>query len=239
MTFQVAFLVGGFGTRLGALTKTTPKPLLPVRGRPFLDYLIDRASYQGAGEVLLIAGYLGEQIQARYQGQSRNQTRISVVVEREPCGTAGALRFAAAALHADFVLANGDTYFDVPLDGLMRPCARLVRMAVRHVDDAARYGAINLEPDRTITGFSERGAGGPGLVNGGIYRMDRRVIARIPPSGTCSLERDVFPGLAAEGLIEGEVFAGVFIDIGVPEDLARAQALIPADAASPAKGRGS
>jgi D-glycero-D-manno-heptose 1,7-bisphosphate phosphatase len=227
MGFQAVFLVGGLGTRLGALTERTPKPLLPVRGRPFLDHLIERAVGQGADEILLIAGYLGEQIQARYDGARQGNTRLAVIVEAEPTGTGGALRVAASALRPHFMLANGDTYFAVPLGELMRPCDKLVRLALRRVDDAGRYGAITLGPDGTVTAFAERRAGGAGLINGGIYRVDRQVLARIAPAGPCSLERHVFPKLAAEGLIEGQVLDGAFIDIGVPEDLARAEVVVP------------
>jgi len=234
MSFQVAFLVGGLGTRLGALTRDTPKPLLAVRGRPFLDHLIDFACRHGAGEILLIAGYLGEQIRARYDGAARGATRLAVVVESTPAGTGGALRVAAPALRPEFVLANGDTYFDVPLGTLMRPMlvpGRLARMALRRVDDVGRYGAVSLAPDGQVTGFAEKTGGGPGLANGGIYRLDRRVLDRIPPMGSCSLEHDVFPGLAAEGALEAEVFDGPFIDIGVPADLARAEHVIPGESA--------
>ncbi|HTZ36689.1 MAG TPA: sugar phosphate nucleotidyltransferase [Stellaceae bacterium] len=227
MSFQVAFLVGGLGSRLGTLTATTPKPLLPVRGRPFLDHLIDFACRHGAGEILLIAGYLGEQIRARYDGTARGDTRLAVVVEATPAGTGSALRVAAPALRPEFVLANGDTYFDVKLAELIRPASRLARMALRRVDDVARYGAVALGPDGAVTGFGEKTGGGPGLANGGLYRLDRRVLSRIPPMGACSLEHEVFPGLAAEGELEGQVFDGAFIDIGVPEDLARAERVMP------------
>jgi D-glycero-D-manno-heptose 1,7-bisphosphate phosphatase len=234
MSFQVAFLVGGLGTRLGALTRDTPKPLLAVRGRPFLDHLIDFACRQGADEILLIAGHLGEQIHTRYDGTVRGATRLAVVVESTLAGTGGALRVAAPALRPAFVLANGDTYFDVPLAALMRPLSvpgRLARMALRRVDDVGRYGAVSLAPDGRVTGFAEKTGGGPGLANGGLYRLDRRVLARIPPTGACSLERDVFPGLAADGALEGEVFDGAFIDIGIPADLACAEHVIPAESA--------
>ncbi len=226
MRFQAVFLVGGLGTRLGTLAADTPKPLLPVRGRPFLDHLIECAVQAGADEILLIAGHLGDQVRTRYHGVAWGGARLSVVIEPVPAGTGGALRFAAASLREDFLLANGDTWFDVPLATLMRPCDGLVRMALRRLDDAGRYGAVALAADGRVTGFVEKGAAGPGVVNGGLYRMDRRVVARIPASGPSSLERDVFPALAAEGAIEGETFDGAFIDIGVPDDLARAEQVI-------------
>jgi D-glycero-D-manno-heptose 1,7-bisphosphate phosphatase len=108
----------------------------------------------------------------------------------------------------------------------MRPCPKPARLALRRVADAGRYGTVAVAPDGTVTGFVEKGAAGPGVVNGGIYRLDKAVLGRIPPHGACSLERDVFPGLAADGLIEGQAFDAAFLDIGVPEDLARAETVI-------------
>ncbi len=229
MAFQAVFLVGGRGTRLGDLTKTTPKPLLTVAGRPFLDHLLDRAARAGADEILLVAGYLGSTVQARYHGTSWAGVPIRVLIEANPAGTAGALRIAAPHLADAFLLANGDSLFELPLRAFMtEPSAGapLARLALRRVPDVGRYGTVELSADGRITAFVEKSGAGPGLVNGGVYRIDRRLVGRIPPSGSCSLERDVFPRLVTERLIEGGVFDGFFIDIGVPDDLARADTLL-------------
>jgi D-glycero-D-manno-heptose 1,7-bisphosphate phosphatase len=230
MTFQAVFLVGGLGTRLGRLVDETPKPLLPVGGRPFLDHLIDRACRAGAAEIVLVAAHLGARVRDRYHAARPGGVPVRVLTEPAPAGTAGALRFAAPQLADTFMLANGDSLFDLPLAAFMAeptPPPVLARLALRRVADIGRYGAVSLSDGGVITAFAEKGASGPGLANGGVYRIDKRLVARIPRDGACSLERDVFPDLVAERRIEGRVFDGFFIDIGIPEDLARADALLP------------
>src|SRR5882757_4325658 len=109
-------LVEGLGTRLGARTKTTPKPMLDVGGRPFLDTLIDEiARYDAFDEILLLAGHKAEVVQARYSGTTRGRSRIIVALEPEPLGTAGALVHAAGLLQPRFLLLNGDSFFDFNL----------------------------------------------------------------------------------------------------------------------------
>ncbi|MBY0429770.1 MAG: NTP transferase domain-containing protein [Rhodospirillales bacterium] len=223
---QCVFLVGGRGTRLGALTDNTPKPLMPVGGRPFLDWPILWAARQGITEIVLLAGYLADQIAGLYDGRIVEGARLRCLTEPEPLGTGGALRFAAPFLAPRFFLANGDTLFDIPLDRLAAAGAGFEAcLALRRLEDTGRSGVVRLEGDR-IAAFAERGDGRPGLVNGGVYVLDRRIAEDI--ATPCSLERDVFPSLAARGAMGSRIFEGYFIDIGIPRDLARAQTGIPA-----------
>ncbi|CAA7618409.1 nucleotidyltransferase family protein [Magnetospirillum sp. UT-4] len=226
---QAVFLVGGRGTRLGALTDAVPKPLLEVGGRPFLDILIERAAARGAREVLLLCGYLADQFRDRYHGRVIGGARVACVAEPAPLGTGGALVAARDHLHPSFVLANGDSLFDCDAGALAELPAGpgcLGRIALRPLADTGRSGVVELEGTR-ITRFAQRGeAGRPGLINGGVYVLERRIVERVGAL-PCSLEADIFPALAAEGCLHGMVFDGFFIDIGVPEDLARAQTLVP------------
>ena len=132
MLRQAVILVGGLGTRLGERTKTTPKPMLPVGGRPFLDTLIDEiARYDAFDEILLLAGHKAESIQARYDGTVRGRARLAVSLEQAPLGTAGALVHAAGLLQERFLLLNGDSFFDFNiLDLAARANAGLVHMAL-------------------------------------------------------------------------------------------------------------
>lgn len=224
---QGIFLVGGRGTRLGTLTDHMPKPLMPVGGRPFLDWPILWAARQGVSEIVLLAGYLADRIAALYDGRIVAGARLRCLAEPEPQGTGGALRFAASVLAPRFFLANGDTLFDVPLARLAAAgTGRSACLALRRLEDTGRSGVVRLEADGRIAAFAERGDGRPGLVNGGVYVLGREIVEAIP--GPCSLERDVFPGLAAAGMMGGEVCDGYFVDIGVPQDLARARSEIPA-----------
>jgi D,D-heptose 1,7-bisphosphate phosphatase len=219
---QVVILVGGLGTRLGERTKTTPKPMLPVGGRPFLDTLIDEiARYDAFDEILLLAGHKAESILARYDGTVWGRARLAVSLEQAPLGTAGALVHAAGRLQERFLLLNGDSFFDFNiLDLATRAKSSLVHMALRADVVGDRFGRVVLDGDR-VRSFIAPGQGATGPVNAGVYIVDRGILARVG-SLPASLEQDVFPALAADGAMTGTSYRGYFIDIGIPEDFARA-----------------
>jgi D-glycero-D-manno-heptose 1,7-bisphosphate phosphatase len=228
MIRQAALLCGGLGTRLGALTRSTPKPLLPVGDAPFLDVLLFELARQGIRRVLLLAGFAGEQVRdyARTTPLAdRFGLDIDVVVEAEPAGTGGAVWQARDRLDPEFLLLNGDSWFDVNIVTLacaLREDPRAIgALALRSLADAGRYGTVAVNDGR-ITQFAERpDRPGPGVVSGGVYAMRRDLLDHLRP--VCSLERDVMAKLAAEGRLLGRTFDGYFIDIGVPLDFARAQ----------------
>ena len=219
---QAVILVGGLGTRLGERTRDAPKPMLPVGGRPFLDILIDEIARYGVfEEILLLAGHKAESIQARYAGTVRGRSRLVVSLEQAPLGTGGALVHAANLLQDRFLLLNGDSFFDFNiLDLVSRANSSLVHMALRADVLGDRYGRVILENDR-VRSFIAPNQGANGPVNAGVYVIDRSIIAgieRVP----ASLEQDIFPALAAGGAVNGTVYRGYFIDIGIPDDFARA-----------------
>jgi D-glycero-D-manno-heptose 1,7-bisphosphate phosphatase len=199
-----------------------PKPMLDIGGRPFLDVLIDEiARYDAFDEILLLAGHKAEIVQARYGGTTRGRSHIAVALEREPLGTAGALVHAAGLLQERFLLLNGDSFFDFNLlDLVSRAGGGSAHMALRADVVGDRYGRVELANDR-VRAFIAPGQGATGPVNAGVYVIDRSVIAeigRVP----ASLEQDVFPVLAARGALGGTSYRGYFIDIGIPDDFARA-----------------
>ena len=222
MLRQAVILVGGLGTRLGERTKTTPKPMLPVGGRPFLDTLIDEiARYDAFDEILLLAGHKAESILARYDGTVRGRARLAVSLEQAPLGTAGALVHAAGQLQERFLLLNGDSFFDFNiLDLAARAKSSLVHMALRADVVGDRFGRVVVDGDR-VRSFIAPGQGATGPVNAGVYVVDRGILARVGGL-PASLEQDVFPALAADGAMTGTSYRGYFIDIGIPEDFARA-----------------
>ncbi len=238
---QCAVLVGGLGTRLGPVTARTPKPLLTVGDRPFLAWVLREVARYGITDVLLLTGHLSEVLQAGLQDLRDWLPRtVTLTVSEEPvrAGTGGALHHAREHLHDNFLLLNGDSLFDCDLAPLLTPEPGVMgRLMLRRLADASRYGVVETEGDR-VTAFRERPAPGAnrdgfaGLINGGIYRLDRRVVDRTAP--VCSLERDVLPGLARDGLLRGTESAGWFIDIGIPPDLERAQTELPRRLARPA-----
>jgi D,D-heptose 1,7-bisphosphate phosphatase len=225
---QAVILIGGLGTRLGALTKETPKPMLNVGDRPFLDYMIENCVRFGFRRILLLAGYRSEIVE-RYVSETNGRwpADVNVVIEPAPRGTAGALSFAAEHLEETFLLLNGDSFFDTNWLDLMLAigtCNPAVVMALRRVEDGSRYGVAKLQGERVV-GFSERGDRAPGLINGGIYLMHRRILNSLPQEG--SLESEVLPKLSAQGEVCGRVQEGFFVDIGIPEALAHAQLEMP------------
>lgn len=229
---QAAILVGGLGTRLGAITRDKPKPMVDVGGQPFLFWLLREISRYGVEEVVLLTGHLSARVHAGVAAMAERLPRpLKLAFSDEPirAGTGGALHFARDLLDDRFLLCNGDSWFDTNLAAVLAAHAAdgpdvVGRMVVRDVADAQRYGVVSLEHDR-VTGFAERGGPAGGAINTGIYLFDRRVLDHVRPD--CSLERDVLPPMAALGLVRASRGAGHFIDIGIPDDLARAQDEIP------------
>jgi D-glycero-D-manno-heptose 1,7-bisphosphate phosphatase len=231
---QVVCLVGGLGTRLGPLTQHTPKPLLEVGGRPFLDYLIDEANRFGLERLLLLAGHNAGEVVRHYAGKVFGGLSIDVVVETAPLGTAGALANAAHALDPVFFLANGDSFFGFNWLALVPALERddwTMHLALASGVAGGRYGRVETQGDR-IARFLPKGESEL-PINAGVYLVRRRLLERIRvvPS---SLENDILPPLASEGELLGLVADGTFIDIGVPDDFARSQQVMPAFTRRPA-----
>lgn len=230
---QCVILVGGQGARLGEAVQHTPKPMLDIGGEPFLTHLIREIERFGFSRFLLLAGYRKEVIEEYFtrldilmpQGIS-----VTIMPEPEPLGTGGALLAAAPGLDDGFLLCNGDSLCLCNLLPLMKPfhsSGTLARLALMPIEHNERYGEVLVEGG-FISGFRERSSGNkPGLMNAGIYFM-RKSILEAFPIGKSSLEKDVFPALAAKRLLEFHVVEpNFFIDIGIPEDLRRAALEIP------------
>lgn len=230
---QCAILAGGLGNRLGALTATTPKPVLPVGGRPFLAWLIRELSRYGIEEVLLLSGHSSDRVQDEvrtFNALLPRPVAIEFSGEAASAGTGGALLQAAAHLDARFLLCNGESLLAGNLAPVLAAAARdpdevLARLVVRHSADASLCGVVECDGE-IVTHYHEPRPPGTsdGLTNAGIYVVDRRILAELQP--ICSLERDVLPRLAAKGRLRASRSEGGFIDIGSPADDARTQTLL-------------
>lgn len=228
---QAVILCGGLGTRLGALTQDTPKPLLPVAGRPFLDVLLFELGRHGISDVLLLAAYRSQQIAAYIEQNpiaQRFGMKLRLSIEPDRAGTAGAIWHAADSLQENFFLLNGDSWLDFNLlsiaSGEMPGDCDGV-LTLRHLADASNAGTVEMDGN-LIRKFHERPPQpGPGLCNAGVYWLSRRILEVLPQTG--SLERDVLPRLAERGKLRGAIREGYFIDIGIPETYDRAQTEIP------------
>ena len=229
---QCAILAGGLATRLGIIAAEVPKPVLEVAGRPFLFWLMRELLRFGVDDFVILTGHLPLAVEdAVRTAADALPKRVTVRFSEEPdrAGTGGALFHAAPLLDDRFLLCNGDSLFDCNIASLLSAFAQdgpdvLARMIVREVPDASRYGTVALDGDR-VTTFAERPdtaqSGAPGLINAGIYALDRKVLSRL--SADCSLERDLLAPLAAAGALRATRQHGWFVDIGIPEDLAHAR----------------
>lgn len=227
---QALILAGGKGTRLGEITQNIPKPMLPIAGRPFLDYLLEMIERHGYQDIILLGGYLGEILEAAYDGRRIGEASIRVMGEKAPLGTAGALTVAHEKLDPRFLMMNGDAFFDINLRALeqaSRQSGAMATLALRSVDDAARYGRV-IEEEGRIVAFMEKDPSrrGPGVINGGIYVLKREILDLVHEL-PCSLEQDVFPALVKRGDISGKEFDGYFLDIGLPETLEQGRRELP------------
>lgn len=226
---KAVLLVGGMGTRLRSVAPTVPKPLALVGKRPFLELLVQQLRYQGFRHLIMCTGYMAHQIESELGNGHAWDVTIEYSKEPHPLGTAGAVKFAEPLLReaSDFLVMNGDSFMEMDFQQLVRfhrESRGIASMAVVRMKNEMRYGTVLVTAEGRVSGFTEKGNSDPhGFVNAGIYVFNRRILEHIP-EGPSSLERDIFPKILNQGLYASEQH-GVFIDIGTPEDYARAQAL--------------
>jgi D-glycero-D-manno-heptose 1,7-bisphosphate phosphatase len=209
------------------LTEATPKPLLDVGGRPFLDYLIHEARRFGFERMLLLAGHNAGEIVRHYSGTKMGGLSIQIIVEAAPAGTAGALVNAAAELDPTFFLINGDSFFDfnwLSLTPSLDHDDWTIHAALACDIPGRRYGRVETAGNR-ISRFLPKGVSDL-PINAGIYLVRRHLLNRIQ-TDPCSLEDDILPALANDGELLGYPAQGAFIDIGVPHDFDRGQQAMP------------
>jgi D-glycero-alpha-D-manno-heptose 1-phosphate guanylyltransferase len=228
---EVIVLAGGEGRRLRAVVRDLPKPMADIAERPFLWWLLTQLNQQGVGRVILSVGYKAEAIQD-YFGDAFNGTEIKYSVETEPLGTGGAIKLALEyVIQPHVIVMNGDTYADFELRGLLaarESSGADLAMAVTHLNDISRYGAV-LTDEKTnrVVGFEEKKGAAAGHINAGTYCLRRDLFLRYPVPDKFSFERDFLQKHLAElNLVAFREVKG-FIDIGVPEDYALAQTVIP------------
>jgi D-glycero-alpha-D-manno-heptose 1-phosphate guanylyltransferase len=204
--------------------------MAPVAGRPFLAWLLDRLVEAGFDRAVLAVGYRFEAIRDHF-GDAYRGMALAYSVESEPLGTGGAIRLAADHVTAFpvFIL-NGDTYLQLDYTAMFaahRQASAQLSMAVCRVPDVGRYGALALQGDR-VTGFLEKGGSGAGDINAGVYLLSAEVVRQIPANAVFSFEQQLLVPRVGELRPLAFPTAGRFIDIGIPEDFARAQQLFAA-----------
>ncbi len=218
-------LAGGLGMRLRLALGDGPKVLAPVRGRPFIHYLLEQLARAGLQRVVMLTGYRADQVE-KTLGPSQAGLRLSYACEPRPLGTAGALRAALPHITTpQALLLNGDSYCGVDLAALAKfHCCRRsdASLALARVDDAGRFGRVRTTSHGRITGFVEKQSGGPGWINAGVYLLQRLLIEALPARAPLSLERDVLPEWLPARRVFGFACSQRFLDIGTPDSYAAA-----------------
>ena len=227
MLEEAIVLAGGLGTRLQNVVSDRPKPMALVNDRPFLEYILEFLEAFNIKNVILSVGYKKEYIKS-YFGNSYKSLNLYYSEEDEPLGTGGAIKKALKlAKTKNIIILNGDTYFDINLKSFYDfhvEKQSLLTMALKYMKDFDRYGTVNMGEDGKITGFEEKGAKNIGLINGGIYLINKDLekdLNNFPDK--FSFERDFLEKLVGKKSFYGVPFDGYFIDIGVPEDYEKAK----------------
>lgn len=230
---DVVVLAGGLGTRLRGILQETPKILAPVGGKPFLEHLLERLRGQSARRVILCLGHGAAAVLAFLEHRDCSSLSLETLIEPHPLGTGGAVAFALPHFRSDPVLVmNGDTIVDADLNAFATSHAESgapVSILCAWVDDAARYGRIEMNGAQRVVRFAEKDSTTPGAawINGGVYLFNRPALDALAKLSYGSLERDVLEKMPA-GLIHAYRAEGRFLDIGTPETLAiAAEVLIP------------
>ena len=220
-------LAGGLGTRLRSVVPDRPKVLAAVRGRPFLEHLLDRLAEHGIRHVVLCTGHLADQVRAQF-GDNYGDLRLVHSEEPSPLGTAGALRLALPLFESDPVLVmNGDSLCDIDLGAFwewhVSQNAQGTLALAKVPDETKRYGQVETDADGAVSSFREKAEHGSGTwISAGVYLLGVPLVSTIPSDCATSLEEDVFPAWVGRGLY-GYQTDGRFLDVGTPQTYAAAE----------------
>ncbi len=225
---QAIIMVGGKGTRLLPLTKTKPKPILQVAGRPCIWYLVRSMARAGIKEIILACGYKPGIMETLGNGDDLGIS-IEYSYEDKPMGTAGAMELVRDRLDSTFVAANGDVLADLDIAGQIRrhlETGAIVTDALTPVDNPCEYGIAYVDDDLRITAFKDKPRPEEvfsDLINAGVYVIQRKVLDLVPKGEFCDFSMDIIPKIIARGgRVQGYKLEGLWIDVGRPRDLLRA-----------------
>jgi len=225
---DVVILCGGRGERLRSVVKKQPKVLAEVKGKAFLDILIDNVLRYGFKHIILSVGYLREQIKNHFSNYKNYDITFSE--EEEPLGTGGALKKAENLIMSNhFMVMNGDSICKVDFksffDFHIKKEALLSIVLVRS-KTTQDYGSVTLNDSQRIAGFNEKVVGGSeNIINAGIYLMTKDIFSYMPEQDSFSLEYDLFPKIVNDRCY-GFLTDSEFLDIGIPERYEKARRMI-------------
>jgi mannose-1-phosphate guanylyltransferase len=227
MTLPAVILVGGQGTRLRPLTDRTRKDMLPLVDRPLLAYTFEHLARHGVDRSIVSCGYLPDQIEAVF-GDRHAGMSLAYAIEDEPLGTGGAIGYAGRELEGTFFALNGDSLREADLGEMVafhRSTGGKATILLTPVADPSRYGLVRTGADGRVETFLEKPRPeeiDTDLINAGLYVLEPEVLELVPPGCAVSIEREVFPQLAAEGSVFGLALSGYWLDVGTPESYLQA-----------------
>lgn len=224
---DIIILAGGLGTRLREAVSDLPKVMAPISNKPFLEYLLNYIDSHGFQHVILSTGYMSQTIE-QYFRQEYRSIRLSYSVETEPLGTGGAIKLAVSKVETPhFIVMNGDTFFKINLQKFFQKHIENLpdaSIALRYVENASRYGQVEINNQSLITRFREKSTDQqPGLINGGVYIINTKMFRKLSLPDKFSFETDWLQKCYATNEIMGQVYSDYFLDIGIPEDYLKAQ----------------
>jgi len=229
MPNEAIILAGGFGTRLKEKISEIPKPMAPIQGRPFLEFLLTYLKRYKIGHVVLSVGYKSNII-SDYFGEEFDGMKISYAIEKEPLGTGGGIKLAMEHLSGEntFIL-NGDTLFQVNLADLNEfytAHSADLAIALKRKRDISRYGTVELDYSK-VKGFREKRPVTSGLINGGVYLTSSSIFERFDLPEKFSFETDFLEKHLDDMEVHAMTSKAYFIDIGIPQDYDKAHRELP------------
>lgn len=234
-TTTALILAGGFGTRLQSVVKDVPKPMADIAGKPFLHYLFLYLKKYGIKKIVLLVGFKHEVVESYFKNRYEG-IEVEYSIEHEPLGTGGAILKAIKKFNENCFLLNGDTFFDVNLiemESSFNIAQTDVALALSLQQNFDRYGTVSFDAKNKITAFEEKKFLKEGWINGGVYWINNNLFSKIETelnkklSIKFSFEKEIFETYTTELSLKAFKQEKYFIDIGIPDDYARAQKELP------------
>lgn len=227
MIKEAILLAGGLGTRLQKAVNDVPKPMAPVSGRPFVEYVLDYLIASGFEKFIFSVGYKHESFITHF-GNSYRNCEINYSVEHSPLGTGGGIKKSMkSAKLTDVLVVNADTIFKIDIEQFYKLHKKTIAdlsIALHHVEDISRYGSVEIDEDQRVIAFSEKNTlSGPGYINGGVYIFRNNFFNSLNLPEKFSLEKDCIEKFYMKLKIGGFPSDAYFLDIGIPGDYEKAQ----------------
>jgi mannose-1-phosphate guanylyltransferase len=220
---KAVILIGGQGKRLQPLTDGTPKSMVPVLNKPFMEYTIAYLKQFGIEDIILTLNYLPEAVQGYFGDGSRFGVRLTYCVEREPMGTAGAVKNAEQYLNGTFIVLNGDIFTEMDISDMLtchRDKGARVTISLSRVDNPSAFGVVETDSTQRVKRFIEKpplAEAATNWINAGIYILEPEVLEHIPADSHYMFEKGLFPLLLEMGQpVYGYPFNGYWLDMGNP-----------------------